>query len=387
MKMKQYLLACSEISQLTNTVTCLYPPFSFTDVQFSSLWHGQAGSFLGDPSSMSLSTQHSPPLLKFDEPTSVQQQTDYLRRLTENPTEENFHVEGIGQSTQLSMSPDQMGRIMEAIRQGQEFPPNSTSLNSSAGFFESPRNTEVWSSSSALSVGDTSATLGMVSDDPSFFVAPTLNSQFSHSQHMVVTSAGIVTSSKLVTGGGDYAPLYGVTQDIGNINSCPQQGVSSDLAGINPSFNAGTEIDINRYLRIPDVEVTFCDLVNRFFEKQQSRKDKQARQRIINGKVKFLVRSERQVTTVKAWVRREVKAAKLEKDINGEVQIEAVFLRKLKDSGKVSITANNIISVKITVLFEWRCESPPFKWRLHVLSISTLYFIVLFANEYSRAKL
>lgn len=124
---------------------------------------------------------------------------------------------------------------------------------------------------------------------------------------------------------------------MGDMDGCPQQGVSTDLAGINP-FDAGTEIDIDRYLiaDLPDLEVKFCDLENRVFEKQQSRKDKQARQRIINGKVKFLVRSERQVKSVKAWVRREEKAAKLEKDVNGMVSIEAVFLRKLKDCGSVS---------------------------------------------------
>ena len=138
-----------------------------------------------------------------------------------------------------------------------------------------------------------------------------------------------------MTGGSDYTPAsYGVTQSMGDIDGCPQQGVSSDLAGINP-FDAGTEIDIDRY-HIPDLEVKFCDLENRVFEKQQSRKDKKARQRIINGKVKFLVRSERQVKSVKAWVQREENAAKLEKDENGMVSIEVVFLRKLKDSGSVS---------------------------------------------------
>ena len=96
-----------------------------------------------------------------------------------------------------------------------------------------------------------------------------------------------------------------------------------------------TEIDIDRY-HIPDLEVKFCDLENRVFEKQQSRRHKQARQRIINGKVKFLVRSERQVKSVQAWVRREKKAAELEKDTNGLVSIEVVFLRKLKDSESVS---------------------------------------------------
>lgn len=311
--------------------------FFVTDAECSSLWHGQPSSFSRDPNSMPFSTHSSPPLL--DGPTSIQQQTEYLRSFTENATEENFQAEGLGQSTQLSVSPDQMGRILEAITRGQEFPRSSTliSQNSSCGgIFGSSNSSEMWPSSS-VPVGDTSTTFGMASNDPSFLVTPSINGQFCQSQHMIVTSADIITSSNLVTGGSDYSPSYGVTRSMGDMDGCPQQGVSTDLAGINP-FDAGTEIDIDRYLiaDLPDLEVKFCDLENRVFEKQQSRKDKQARQRIINGKVKFLVRSERQVKSVKAWVRREEKAAKLEKDVNGMVSIEAVFLRKLKDCGSVS---------------------------------------------------
>ena len=236
-------------------------------------------------------------------------------------------MEGLEQGTQLSMSPDQMGSVLEAITRGQEFPRSSTltSQNSSSG---------MWHASS-VPFGDTSAAFGMTSNDPSILFTPSINGQFCQSQHTIVTGAGIITSSNVVTGGSDYTPAsYGVTQSMGDIDGCPQQGVSSDLAGINP-FDAGTEIDIDRY-HIPDLEVKFCDLENRVFEKQQSRKDKKARQRIINGKVKFLVRSERQVKSVKAWVQREENAAKLEKDENGMVSIEVVFLRKLKDSGSVS---------------------------------------------------
>ena len=273
---------------------------------------------------MPFSAHSSTPLL--DGPTSLQQQTEYLSNLTENATEDTFQAEGFQQSTQLSMSPGQMGRLLEAITSGQEFPRSSTltSQNSSSG---------IWHASSEP-VEDTSAAFGMASNDPSFLVTPSINGQFCQSQQTIVSSAGIIPSSNLVTGGSDYTPSYGVTQSMGDIDGCPQQGVSSDLAGINP-FDAGTEIDIDRY-HIPDLEVKFCDLENRVFEKQQSRKHKQARQRIINGKVKFLVRSERQVKSVQAWVRREKKAAELEKDTNGLVSIEVVFLRTLKDSGSVS---------------------------------------------------
>lgn len=331
--MKQYLLACcfhfsseSRGSLLHVCVDLIFLLLFLTGAHCSSLWHGQHISFSGDPSLMPFSAHSSTPLL--DEPTSLQQQTEYLSSLTENATGGNFQVESLEQSTQLSMSPDQMGRILEVITRGQEFPGSSTltSQNSSSG---------MWHASS-VPVGDTSAAVGMTPNDPSFLVTPSINGQFRQSQHTIVTGTGIITSSNLVTGGSDYTPSYGVTQSIGDIDGCPQQGVSIDLAGINP-FDAGTEIDIDRY-HIPDLEVKFCDLENRVFEKQQSRKDKQARQRIINGKVKFLVRSERQVKSVKAWVQREENAAKLEKDENGMVSIEVVFLRKLKDSGNVSRT-------------------------------------------------
>jgi len=291
-----------------------------TDVHRSSRWQGQPISFSGDPFSVHSST----PLL--GEPTSLRQQTEYLNSLTENATDGNFQVESREQSSQLLISPDPMGRILEAITTGQEFPTISTltSQNSSSG---------TWHASS-VPVGDNAAAVGITSNDPSFLVTHSINGRFRQSQHPILTDAGIITSSNLATGGSDYAPSYGVTQSMGDIDGCPQQGVSSDLAGINP-FDAGTEIDIDRY-HIPDLEVRFCDLENRVFEKQQSRKDKQARQRIINGKVKFLVRSERHVKSVKAWVQREENAAKLEKDENGMVSIEVVFLRKLKDSGSVS---------------------------------------------------
>lgn len=243
-------------------------------------------------------------------------------------------TEDLGESTQLNMSPDQMDRILEAITKGQEFPGSSTSTtqNASSALFESSHSSQIWPSSSVLAVGDapeTFGSLGMPSDDPRSFVPPSVNGQFRQDQQTIVTSAGIITSSRPATVEGVNSSPYEVTQSTGSINCCPQQGVSNDLADVDP-FNAGAEIDIHRYW-IPDLEVKFCDLENRVFEKQQSRKDKQARQRIINGKVKFLVRSERQVKNVNAWVRREEKAATLEKDLNGMVAIAAVFLRKAKD--------------------------------------------------------
>ena len=113
---------------------------------------------------MPFSAHSSTPLL--DGPTSLQQQTEYLSSLAENATEGNFQAEGLQQSTQLSMSPGHMGRILEAITSGQEFPSSSTltSQNSSSG---------IWHASS-VPVGDTSAAFGMTSNDPSF-LGDTLN--------------------------------------------------------------------------------------------------------------------------------------------------------------------------------------------------------------------
>ena len=145
----------------------------------------------------------------------------------------------------------------------------------------------------------------------------------------------IISSSNFLTSDGGGTSPFGFAQSD-RIRRYPRQDVSSDLAGITP-FNSGSKIDIDQYLR-PEVEVKFCDLEDRVFEKQQSRKDKKARQRIINGKVKFLVRCERPIKKVKAWVRREENAAKLEKDANGMVEIETDFLRKVKESGHIYVS-------------------------------------------------
>lgn len=169
---------------------------------------------------------------------------------------------------------------------------SSTSLNSSSGYFES--STEMLPSSSVFSFGQGSGHSSGQSETPE---GP------SHRNQQPSTEG----------------------HECG-ITSCDQE--VSDLIGVTP-FNAGTEIDFQSYL-IQDakVEVDFYDLENRVFEKQQSRKDKQARQRIINGKVKFMVFSDCQVKDVRVWVRRETKAAKLEKDDNGMVPIQAILHRK-----------------------------------------------------------
>lgn len=177
---------------------------------------------------------------------------------------------------------------------------SSTSLNSSSGYFES--STEMLPSSTVFSFGQGSGHSSGQSE--------TLRSPSHGSQQPSIAGTTVTTTEGHVCG----------------ITSCDQE--ASDLIGVTP-FNAGTEIDIQSYL-IQDakVEVDFYDLENRVFEKQQSRKDKQARQRIINGKVKFMVFSDRQVKDVRVWVRRETKAAKLEKDDNGMVPIQAILHRK-----------------------------------------------------------
>lgn len=177
---------------------------------------------------------------------------------------------------------------------------SSTSLHSSSGYFES--STEMLPSSTVFSFGQGSGHSSGQSETPG---SP------SHGSHQPS-----IPGTKMPTTDGHVC----------GITSCDQE--ASDLIGVTP-FNAGTEIDIQSYL-IQDakVEVDFYDLENRVFEKQQSRKDKQARQRIINGKVKFMVFSDRQVKDVRVWVGRETKAAKLEKDDNGMVPIQAILHRK-----------------------------------------------------------
>ena len=273
--------------------------------------HRQGDSFLGN-----------------NDEVSVQQQTNYLRNLAEN-----IHTEGTGQNAPLTISPVQVNSILDEITQGQEFPCHSPTLDYSSGFFESSGSTDVRSSSSALSIGNTSGSSAMTSSVPRIFGT---GSQQDRPPFLYSQNAGqIISSSNFLTSDGGGTSPFGFAQSD-RIRSYPQQDVSSDLAGITP-FNSGSKIDIDQYLR-PDLEVKFCDLEDRVFEKQQSRKDKKARQRIINGKVKFLVRSERPIKKVKAWVRREENAAKLEKDANGMVEIETDFLRKVKESGHIYVS-------------------------------------------------
>ena len=274
--------------------------------------HRQGDSFLGN-----------------NDEVSVQQQTNFLRDLAEN-----IHTEGTGQNVPLSISPVPVNSILDEITQGQEFPCHSPTLDYSSGFFESSGSMDVRSSSSALSIaGNTSGSSAMTSSVPRIFGT---GSQQDRPPFLYSQNAGqIISSSNFLTSDGGGTSPFGFAQSD-RIRSYPQQDVSSDLAGITP-FNSGSKIDIDQYLR-PEVEVKFCDLEDRVFEKQQSRKDKKARQRIINGKVKFLVRSERPIKKVKAWVRREENAAKLEKDANGMVEIETDFLRKVKESGHIYVS-------------------------------------------------
>lgn len=274
--------------------------------------HRQGDSFLGN-----------------NDEVSVQQQTNFLRNLAEN-----IHTEGTGQNVPLSISPVPVNSILDEITQGQEFPCHSPTLDYSSGFFESSGSTDVRSLSSALSIaGNTSGSSAMTSSVPRIFGT---GSQQDRPPFLYSQNAGqIISSSNFLTSDGGGTSPFGFAQSD-RIRRYPRQDVSSDLAGITP-FNSGSKIDIDQYLR-PEVEVKFCDLEDRVFEKQQSRKDKKARQRIINGKVKFLVRCERPIKKVKAWVRREENAAKLEKDANGMVEIETDFLRKVKESGHIYVS-------------------------------------------------
>lgn len=54
--------------------------------------------------------------------------------------------------------------------------------------------------------------------------------------------------------------------------------------------------------------------------------------------MKFLVWFECLIKKVKVWVRREENVVKLEKDVNGMVEIEIDFLRKVKESGYIYVS-------------------------------------------------
>lgn len=292
-------------------------------------WGGNVGPFLGDQStSRSLPDfQFLPPLRELHEPDSVEKQKEYLKSLAENVTD-GYLMVNPGQRTQSSLFLHQQDGILDAITSGQEFPVSSrsTSLNSSSGFVDI--NSEVLSSSSMLSFGDISATSG-IGTEISNCLEPTpssLSTSFRHSEQPLVTSVGIGS----VTSHRDHE-TYEATKDMG---SSGHEG--NDLVGVTP-FDSGTEIDIHQYM-FHDLEVIFSNLENHVFEKQQSRKDKQARQRITNGKVKFLIHSDHPVKHVRAWVRREIKAAQLEGDTNGMVPIETVFLRKNAENNVSNIS-------------------------------------------------
>lgn len=54
--------------------------------------------------------------------------------------------------------------------------------------------------------------------------------------------------------------------------------------------------------------------------------------------MKFLVWFECLIKEVKVWVRREENVVKLEKDVNGMVEIKIDFLRKVKESGYIYVS-------------------------------------------------
>lgn len=262
----------------------------FTGAPFQNSTSGRPSWLSGEQSTSRPYPGHRsfPPLSGLDEPTSIQRQTEYLRSLRETATDENFPAFDTRsqQTTQIGLSWDSIIGLDSS---------SSTSLNSSSGYFES--STEMLPSSSVFSFGQGSGLSSGQSETP--------GSPSHRSQQPSIAGTRMTTTEGHV---------------------CDQE--VSDLIGVTP-FNAGTEIDIQRYLmQDAKVEVDFYDLENRVFEKQQSRKDKQARQRIINGKVKFMVFSDRHVKDVRVWVGRETKAAKLEKDDNGMVPIQAILLRK-----------------------------------------------------------
>ncbi|XP_031569085.1 uncharacterized protein LOC116303646 [Actinia tenebrosa] len=94
----------------------------------------------------------------------------------------------------------------------------------------------------------------------------------------------------------------------------------NDPLNIEPTIPLDPNFDVHDYLH--SLQVEFIQIKDRIFEKQQSRKDKKARQRIVDGKVKISVNSDKPIAELRVWVRREPQAATLCNDKNGDVELK-----------------------------------------------------------------
>lgn len=94
----------------------------------------------------------------------------------------------------------------------------------------------------------------------------------------------------------------------------------NDPLNIEPTIPLDPNFDVHDYLH--SLQVEFIQIKDRIFEKQQSRKDKKARQRIVDGKVKIAVNSDKPIAELRVWVRREPQAATLCNDKNGDVELK-----------------------------------------------------------------
>lgn len=128
-------------------------------------------------------------------------------------------------------------------------------------------------------------------------------------------------------------PFYSPSTTGGVIGSSENSDLSTTtsddendpLKDIEPTIHPVPDFDVSDYLP-HNLVIEFIDLEKRVFEKQQSRKDKKARQRVIEGKVKIAVSSEENVASLKVWVRREPQAATLCNDKNGDVELTKLTL-------------------------------------------------------------
>jgi hypothetical protein len=111
----------------------------------------------------------------------------------------------------------------------------------------------------------------------------------------------------------------GVLSEISDFSTTSEEE-NDPLKDIEPSIHLDPNFHVSDYLHTLQVE--FIQIKDRIFEKQQSRKDKKARQRIVDGKVKISVTSDKPVGELKVWVRREPQAATLCNDKNGDVELK-----------------------------------------------------------------
>lgn len=195
---------------------------------------------------------------------------------------------------------------------------------SDSSSFHSSGSSHCFKEVSENQVGITSASVGnhsqrsYVSDSPSF------HSSGSSHHYTYINEDHNNTLQKNLHQNPFYIPPEnngGGSSEISDISTTTSEDEIDPLKDIEPTINPVPNFDVSDYLP-HNLHVEFIDLKNRIFEKQQSRKDKKARQRIVEGKVKIAVSSDEEVAELKVCVRREPQAATLCNDKNGDVELK-----------------------------------------------------------------